>query len=283
MKNLSKLINARTDSNSAVSRISIVTVVLNDLEGLKRTYASLCHVDMDYEWIVVDGGSTDGTLEWLRSQPLPSGMVISEKDRGIYDAMNKGWLRSRGEWIYFLNAGDVLRRGLANLLDVSHVTDVVSARVALEDDRGCDLGRCHPVADAKRDDLRASNCIAHQGTILRRDLFNRFGGYSLQYSIQGDFEYWVRLQNAGARFHFVDEVVAGFVYNGVSSRRSNYLRAEAERRAILLRYGLLSAWQASWIQLRTKTLFHLKSLALSVLPTAWRRRLRPGAQQRRAS
>lgn len=263
----------------AAPLISVVTVVLNDVEGLRRTHASLRRLDQDFEWIVVDGGSTDGTLDWLQSHDLPPGRVISEKDRGIYDAMNKGWRLSRGEWVYFLNAGDVILRGLAPLLAGEPTFDVVTGRVELEGADGRSLGRFHPALGAKRDDFRSSNCIAHQATLLRRDALERFGAYSLDYRIQGDFEYWVRLQQAGARFRFIDDVLAGFVYDGVSSRRSNFLRAEAERRSVLRSYGQLGAWRAAGWAVRTSLLFHLKTVALAVLPSGLLRRMRSGAKE----
>jgi hypothetical protein len=181
---------------------------------------------------------------------------------------------ARGEWVYFLNAGDALRGGLAGVLAVDPGIDVVSGRVELEDSEGRSLGRTHPSAGAARDDFRASNCIAHQATLLRRHLINRHGAYSLAFRIQGDFEYWVRLMRAGARFHFIDDVLAGFAYDGVSSQRKNYLRAESERIAVLRLHGLLGPWQSAWQGLHTALRYHLKSAALAVLPSTLVRQLR---------
>ena len=100
---------------------SIVTVVYNDLPGLKLTQASVESQDFrEFEWIVIDGASTDGTAEYLRElvQPRgdqesadpeagrPANVAVSEPDKGIYDAMNKGLARASGKWVTFLNAGD---------------------------------------------------------------------------------------------------------------------------------------------------------------------------------
>lgn len=95
-----------TDEPTGTS-VSIITVVLNDLEGLQRTWRSIQSQDCeDYEWVVIDGGSTDGTCDFLRS--LRSSCVVwrSEGDRGLYDAMNKGTDQAQGRYVWYLNAGD---------------------------------------------------------------------------------------------------------------------------------------------------------------------------------
>jgi putative colanic acid biosynthesis glycosyltransferase len=89
--------------------ISIVTVAYNDLENLKRTARSVQQQAFDdFEWIVVDGGSRDGTPAWLEAGVLRLTRWTSERDRGIYDAMNKGLDAAAGDYVLFLNAGDTL-------------------------------------------------------------------------------------------------------------------------------------------------------------------------------
>jgi putative colanic acid biosynthesis glycosyltransferase len=98
-------------------KFSIVTVVRNDLDGLKRTAESIFTQQFgDFEWLVVDGASQDGTVPYLNSLQSDYLKWSSESDRGIYDAMNKGILRSRGEYLVFLNAGDTFPN--LNILDL---------------------------------------------------------------------------------------------------------------------------------------------------------------------
>lgn len=86
---------------------SVITICFNDLENLKRTASSvLSQTHTDYEWLVVDGGSSDGTADWLALQASPHLQWVSERDRGLYHAMNKGMDRAQGDYLIFMNSGD---------------------------------------------------------------------------------------------------------------------------------------------------------------------------------
>jgi putative colanic acid biosynthesis glycosyltransferase len=86
---------------------SIITVCFNDFDGLKNTYLSIKdQTKTDFEWIVVDGASKDGTIVWLRQLNEPRLKWSSESDKGIFDAMNKGTEKATGEYLIFMNAGD---------------------------------------------------------------------------------------------------------------------------------------------------------------------------------
>ena len=88
-------------------RFSIVTICWNDLPGLRRTRESVvAQRCRDFEWIVVDGGSTDGTADWLRDEIRDQARWTSQRDRGLYDAMNKGLDLARGDYVVFMNSGD---------------------------------------------------------------------------------------------------------------------------------------------------------------------------------
>ncbi len=93
-------------------RISIVTVCLNAAHAVVKTARSVAAIPYeDYEYLVVDGASTDDTVEALQKIVIPGLRVVSEKDAGIYDAMNKGIDLARGEFLWFLNAGDTIMDG----------------------------------------------------------------------------------------------------------------------------------------------------------------------------
>ena len=88
-------------------KLSIITVNLNNLEGLKKTYESVvCQTFTDYEWLVIDGGSTDGSREFIEQHQDKFAYWCSEPDKGIYNAMNKGIVKAKGEYLNFMNSGD---------------------------------------------------------------------------------------------------------------------------------------------------------------------------------
>ena len=92
-----------------VPKISIITVCRNDLNCLQKTLASICAQHFrDFELVIIDGASNDGTQEYLRELQMDNLIYISEPDSGIYDAMNKGVRLASGSWYFFLNAGDLL-------------------------------------------------------------------------------------------------------------------------------------------------------------------------------
>ncbi len=89
-------------------KVSIITIVYNDAKGLERTIKSVINQTFtDYEYIIIDGGSTDGTIEIIKKYSAQITKWISEPDKGIYDAMNKGIKMADGEWISMMNAGDI--------------------------------------------------------------------------------------------------------------------------------------------------------------------------------
>lgn len=96
------------ESTQAQPYFSIITVCFKDLDNLKQTYNSvLAQVCQDFEWIVVDGGSPDGTDRWLAQLQFDKLNWTSERDNGLYDAMNKGIERAKGKYLVFMNSGDL--------------------------------------------------------------------------------------------------------------------------------------------------------------------------------
>ncbi|TNJ34063.1 glycosyltransferase [Prosthecochloris vibrioformis] len=226
--------------------LSVITAVLNDLEGLKRTYESLSLINVPYEWIVIDGLSDDGTVEWVYQIDMMNIKIISEKDDGIYDAMNKGVRLANGEWLYFLNAGDFMKIDVGYVLAKGRCVDVISGRVELYSSNLVSLNEYHPSFNGRINGMVNSNCIAHQGSFINKKVFCRFGEYKIKYKVQGDFEYWIRLMYSDAIFLFLSDVVAGFVVNGASSNVKSFYGAENERVNVLLEYGAVK-WHKSLI------------------------------------
>ena len=182
---------------------SIVTVVLNDLPGLRKTGASLANQSFtDFEWIVVDGASTDREKPdrgALTPEPI---VFISEPDQGIYDAMNKGWKRASGEWILFLNAGDVLCQD-RTLEDVAEQLSGSKASWAFGMVRNVDQeGRVIGIQNAspfnRMGQALGNTTVPHQATFMRRFLIHQLEGFRLDFGTAGDQELIYRAAKCGS-------------------------------------------------------------------------------------
>ena len=172
---------------------SIVTVVLNDLSGLRKTAASLAHQSFtDFEWIVVDGASTD------QQKPDPGALTpepivfISEPDRGIYDAMNKGWKLASGEWILFLNAGDALcqDRTLEDVAEQLKGSEALWAfgMVRNVDQQGRVIGIQNASPFNRMGQALGNTTVPHQATFMRRTLLKQVNGFRLDSGTAADQE-----------------------------------------------------------------------------------------------
>jgi putative colanic acid biosynthesis glycosyltransferase len=180
-----------------------VTVVLNDLPGLQRTASSIGEQMFSaWEWIVIDGGSTGAdAVDPTSLHPSPS-TLLSEPDRGMYDAMNKGWQRATGEWVLFLNAGDVLCQP-RTLDDVEPRLRETPARWAFGLVRNVDTaGNVVGIQNAspfnRNGQALGNTTVPHQATFLRRSLLAQLGGFRLDYGTAADQELIYRAARVGA-------------------------------------------------------------------------------------
>jgi glycosyltransferase involved in cell wall biosynthesis len=157
------------------------------------------------EFIIIDGGSTGGTVELLRQFDSCIDYWLSEPDQGIYDAMNKGIALARGKFLLHLNAGDSLiciPHGELNALHDS--IDIAAFRVSVD---GKEFRPASGLA------LRLNNTLHHQGTFFRRD---KFPQYNLQYRVFGDFDANQRLVKNKAKIKLFKKVVASHAGGGAS-------------------------------------------------------------------
>jgi glycosyltransferase len=186
-------------------KITVVTICRNRLAELKDTVASvLAQGYPQLEYWIVDGASTDGTVDHLRmlERSNQGVRVLSEPDRGISDAMNKGIGLATGEWVAHLHAGD---RYLPGTLDkvarraALGDADVICGWMIKEEPQGDVLCRVDPPG------LPLDMSIAHPSTFVRREWFQRCGGFDVAYRNSMDYELFLRMRAAGARFVVLPE------------------------------------------------------------------------------
>lgn len=216
-------------------KLSVITVNFNNKEGLNQTAASVVKQSFrDFEWLVVDGGSTDGSLDILQLYSSHLSWCISEPDGGIYEAMNKGLARARGEYVQFLNSGDYY-------LD-SDILEKVFSDPALADvnygDQWCVF---HGAVMEKRHypdqmDLtflfRAP--LGHQASFIKTSIAHNHP-YRIKYRISADRAFFLELFLSGASFRHLPFPVVYFDTDGIGShentkelRRSQFQQIKTE-------------------------------------------------------
>lgn len=179
-----------------VPRISIVTVSYNNAATLAKTIESVANQDYpNLEHVVVDGGSTDGSVEILRASADKISKWISEDDRGIYHAMNKGWSLSTGKFVGFLNSDDTLTgpdviSQMVRRLAQSQA-DAVYADLELVDQQGR-VSRRWKSGTYHRLKFHLGWMTPHPTTYIRRTLFEKYGGFREDLSIAADYELMLR-------------------------------------------------------------------------------------------
>lgn len=199
-------------------KISVITVTLNHLAGLEATWRSVAaQTYRDFEWVVIDGGSTDGTTGFLEAHAGEIAYWVSEPDGGIYQAMNKGVAQARGEYCIFMNAGDVfyderVLEDMAPYLDGQ--MPMVFGETVYPD------GWIHRAIPGVRPEYFWGSSFPHQAAFMHRDLFERYGKYREEYRYASDMFYFYELIfRHKVEFRAVERQVCRFEGGGVSANR----------------------------------------------------------------
>ena len=222
-----------------MSKLSIITINFNNLEGLKKTAESVINQTWkDFEWIIIDGGSTDGSKEYIvnlndnlnHSGWNPITYWCSEQDKGIYNAMNKGIAKASGEYLNFMNSGDCFYEsnslekvlpylknqdadivvGKAKKFPIGHPTQETLARTILLDTLGC-----------------------HQATFIKADLNQKYP-YDESLKIVSDWKFFVlAYHNEKLSIRFIDSLLAVMEPNGISTIPETHAEQIVERKKVI--------------------------------------------------
>ncbi len=217
-------------------KISIITIVHNDSIRFGNSAESVKRQDYPVlEWIVIDGGSTDGTLDIINTHSARISSWSSEPDRGPYDAMNKGLAKATGEWVIFMNAGDTF----AGTDTISRVLgDDLAGYGVVYGDILAGYSRAPVLKKAgKPEDLVKGMIFCHQAAFVRTKLIKE-RGFDLQYAIGADFDMMFSLFLEGCRFKYLPFPVAVVDVSGLSNRKM--VQSAREHFAIAGKYRKLS-------------------------------------------
>lgn len=233
--------------------LAIVTICFNDRSGLERTLESVAAQTTDQvEHIVVDGGSTDGSVEVITAHAQRLARWVSEPDQGIYDAQNKGWRMAQAPWVLFLNAGDtlhandVLERVLPHLQED---VDIVYGDLQVNDGRGGSRIKTYPARITSAWLMKES--LPHPAQFTRRTVLERLTGFDVQFRIVADYDLFARaFWKLGVRLRKLSFVVSDFTLGGLSSDEDKAGQLRAERTEVQRRHAprgwflLYQAWAA---------------------------------------
>lgn len=213
-------------------KLSIITINLNNRDGLKRTIDSVvAQTFTDYEWIVVDGGSDDGSKELLEQYKDRFAWWCSEPDGGIYYAMNKGIPHATGEYINFMNSGDVFASNtiLSEVFSKPHDADVLFGLMA----RGTIDGAIVWPKMMKKQlhwcDFFTST-INHQSAFIKREVFLKYGLYDESYMLYADWKHFAQIIAIEKVSHeFIPEIISVYEGGGKSETNPAQCRLELAR------------------------------------------------------
>ncbi len=243
-------------------KVTLITITFNAGRWLEKTILSVLNQTCsDFEYVLVDGASTDNTTDIIRHYVdlVSQGHFaigpdqfrwISEADNGLYDAMNKGLRMARGEFVWFINAGDKIYDNnslelILKKLEDFPKSDVLYGQSLIIDQNDKTLGERHKTAPAKlsKRSLLKGLVVCHQSILVRRSLAPE---YELQYRISADYDWVCRVLSLSCQNTYIDSYISRFMVSGISARQRK--KSLQERFSIMRRhFGLCATLGAHFI------------------------------------
>lgn len=218
-------------------KVSIITVVYNSKEALVKTIESVKSLKYNnIEYIIVDGGSTDGTKHVIEQNYLNVSQWISESDKGIYDAMNKGLKMASGDYVWFLNAGDTaydpyilqnIFAGREQYFDLYYGDTIIVSQSG----EVLGLRRKKPSRELRWTSFRRGMTVCHQSILVRRRIAPQ---YDLQYRYSSDFDWVIKILKGGATVYNTRRIISVFEVGGATT--NNHMKSLKERWTIMSKY-----------------------------------------------
>ncbi|GGH17220.1 glycosyltransferase family 2 protein [Mucilaginibacter phyllosphaerae] len=220
--------------------LSVITIVYNNARDIERTLLSVLNQTYGaIEYIVVDGASNDGTLEIIKRYENRIAKFISEKDKGIYDAMNKGLALAKGDYVIFMNSGDEFyaKDTVAKVFATAPDADIYYGETEMVNDERESLGRRRHKAPDKFTwrSFKLGMSVSHQAIYIRRTLTEP---YDPRYQLSADIDWIIRAAKKAKKIIKADGYVARYLVGGMS--KAKHKQSLLERFDIMKRhYGLI--------------------------------------------
>ncbi len=238
-------------------KISIVTITFNAEQFLRETMQSvLKQTHTDIEYLIIDGKSTDGTVEIIKSfeaemeEKSIEFRWISEPDKGLYDAMNKGLRMATGDFVWFVNAGDQIfdsttAQKVSDAIAANEQADVVYGQTLIIDQNGTPCGERHKIApkNLQFKSLLNGLVVCHQSILVRRSIAPN---YNLQYRYSADYDWVCGVLEQSRCNVYVDGYLSKFMLSGISAK--NRKASWVERYKIMrCHFGLIRTLAAHFV------------------------------------
>jgi glycosyltransferase involved in cell wall biosynthesis len=217
-----------------MKKLSIITINYNNLGGLQTTLNSVAAQSwQEFEHIIIDGGSTDGSMAYIETQAHRFAYWVSEPDKGVYHAMNKGISKASGEYLIFLNSGDhfydnrVLEKNNHLILDYDLIyfnMHMVGQNKIYIKDYPDSLSFAYFLKDN----------LPHQATFIKKNIFERVGLFKEDFKIVSDWKFFLdSICKHSASYYHIDKTLTTFYLNGVSSLIENKKVIDDEKQEVL--------------------------------------------------
>lgn len=201
--------------------VSVITIVYNNVRDIEYTIKSVLEQTYkNIEYIIVDGASTDGTLDVIKTYKDRISKVISEKDNGIYDAMNKGLMAATGDYVLFLNSGDELfdLNTIQQIVEKGNNADIIYGETKLVDEQRYIVGDRRHMAPKTFDwkSFRYGMNVCHQAIYVKRAIAEP---YDQQYQLSADIDWVIRAAKKAKTTVNIHQYVAKYLVGGMSQKR----------------------------------------------------------------
>lgn len=211
-------------------KLSIITINRNNAAGLRKTIESVVNQTYtDFEYIIIDGASTDESVDIIKEYADKIDYWVSEPDKGIYNAMNKGILKANGDYLLFLNSGDCLYsvHTLNSIHNLLNKHEIIAGNILKTDNK----------IERSPNQLLIRNLfqknIPHQAMFIKKSLFFEHGLYNEDFKILSDFHFNLNMTLLGKTYSYLNEIISIYDTTGVSSNDDYYkIMLEEEKRII---------------------------------------------------
>lgn len=218
-------------------KICIITVVYNGAKLIEDTILSVINQSYEnIEYIIIDGESTDGTIDIIKKYEDKIALWKSESDNGIYDAMNKGIFLSTGEWVLFLNAGDTFYSDhtIEVIADELENCDVLYGNTQISDSKtGTSIRGHYPQHLDWKVIPYCHQSVFVKSSLLKKTLFD------IRYKIAADYDQYFRIKNQNALFKSTEQIISNYDNNGYSMTNYSLLLNEYNKIAELNNSGIM--------------------------------------------